>query len=171
MNLDVVDVCSSLFALPPSPTRNSPASYQVISMIPPEWPLRILSTFVTRSLRRTLHAHHEGQIVKAISAGQNLAVAEQTWAVIRDQGAIVEEPVTDDEEGLDGGEKLGLELGERVQGEPASFNEKVGLQVRFADSGQDGEGVVDINVAPESEADQERWLQSHRGGEGYDVGT
>ncbi|TFK87549.1 hypothetical protein K466DRAFT_548508 [Polyporus arcularius HHB13444] len=125
MNLDVVDV---------------------ISMIPPEWPLRVLSTFVTRSLRRTLHAHHEGQIVKAISAGQNLAVAEQTWSVIRDQGAIVEEPLED--EGDD--EKLGLELGERVQGEPASFNEKVDLhQVRFADAGTDAEGdgsVVDITV-------------------------
>ena len=89
-----------------------------------------------------------------ISAGQNLAVAEQTWAVIRDQGAIVEEPATDDDdEGLDGGEKLGLELGERVQGEPASFNEKVGLQVRLANPGQDGEGVVEINVAHESEVD------------------
>ncbi|RPD60230.1 hypothetical protein L226DRAFT_563303 [Lentinus tigrinus ALCF2SS1-7] len=128
MNLDVVDV---------------------ISTIPPAWPLRILSTFVTRSLRRTLHAHHEGQIVKAISQGQNLVVADQTWAVIREQGAIVEEPLddgTDDDEG----EKLGLELGERVQGAPASFNEKANLhQVHFTDSGEDAEGdggVVDITV-------------------------
>ncbi|KAI0760618.1 hypothetical protein C8Q74DRAFT_1208816 [Fomes fomentarius] len=143
MNLDVVDV---------------------ISMIPPEWPLRILSTFVTRSLRRTLHAHHEGQIVKAISAGQNLAVAEQTWSVIREQGAIVEEPADDDDEGEDGedegGEKLGLELGERVQGEPASFNEKLGLHnVHAALDGAGGEeDVVDIEVG------------SHPS-EGFDVGT
>lgn len=133
-------------------------------MIPPEWPLRILSTFVTRSLRRTLHAHHEGQIVKAISTGQNLAVAEQTWSVIREQGAIVEEPADDDDEGEDegGGEKLGLELGERVQGEPASFNEKLGLHdVHFdaaAPDGAGGEDVVDIEVG------------SHPS-EGLDVGT
>ncbi|OSD05085.1 hypothetical protein PYCCODRAFT_1362718 [Trametes coccinea BRFM310] len=130
MNLDVVDV---------------------ISMIPPEWPLRILSTFVTRSLRRTLHAHHEGQIIKAISQGQNLAVAEQTWEVVRQEGAIIEEPL-EDEDDTDVGEKLGLELGERVQGEPASFNEKVALHsVDLPHSGEDGEGdvgVVDISVSP-----------------------
>ena len=120
-------------------------------MIPPEWPLRILSTFVTRSLRRTLHAHHEGQIVKAISQGQNLAVADQTWSIIREQGAIVEEPL-DDGTDDDDGEKLGLELGERVQGEPASFNEKLGLHhVHFADAESEVDtegdaGVVDITV-------------------------
>ncbi|KAI0353913.1 hypothetical protein OH77DRAFT_1406102 [Trametes cingulata] len=133
MNLDVLDV---------------------ISMIPPEWPLRVLSTFVTRSLRRTLHAHHEGQIVKAISQGQNLVVADQTWEIIREQGAVIEEPAEDDEEEVLG-EKLGLELGERVQGEPASFNEKVHLhQVGFQPGAlqDEGEGsVVDINVAPEED--------------------
>ncbi len=125
-------------------------------MIPSEWPLRILSTFVTRSLRRTLHAHHEGQIVKAISQGQNLVVADQTWDVIREQGAIIEEPLEDDEDEDDTGEKLGLELGERVQGEPASFNEKVTLHAHAVgfqpDEDEDGgESVVDIDVAPEND--------------------
>ncbi|KZT66233.1 hypothetical protein DAEQUDRAFT_752201 [Daedalea quercina L-15889] len=97
MNLDVLDV---------------------ISLIPPDWPLSILSTFVARSLRRTLHAHHEGQIVKAVSASENLAVAERTWVFIREQGAIIEEAVDDGEEG-----------DERVdeKGVPASFDEKVAL--------------------------------------------
>ena len=118
-------------------------------MIPPEWPLRILSTFVTRSLRRTLHAHHEGQIVKAISQGQNLAVAEQSWEIIREQGAIVEEPLEDEEEDAIG-EKLGLDLGERVHGEPASFNEKVALHAADFQPDDEGDGgVVDINVSPE----------------------
>ncbi|KAI8974864.1 hypothetical protein BD414DRAFT_176887 [Trametes punicea] len=128
MNLDVIDV---------------------ISMISSEWPLRILSTFITRSLRRTLHAHHEGQIIKAISQGQNLAIAEQTWEVIREQGAIIEEPLEDDED--DGvGEKLGLELGERVQGEPASFNEKATLHAvdLHPENGEGDSGVIDINVSP-----------------------
>ena len=66
--------------------------WQVISLIPPEWPLRVLSTFLTRSFRRTLHTHHEGQIVKAISAGENLAVTERSWLVLREQGAMIEEP-------------------------------------------------------------------------------
>ncbi|CDO71043.1 hypothetical protein BN946_scf184844.g47 [Trametes cinnabarina] len=123
----------------------------VISMIPPEWPLRILSTFVTRSLRRTLHEHHEGQIIKAISQGQNLAVAEQTWEIIRQEGAIIEEPLEDEEDtGI--GEKLGLDLGERVQGEPASFNEKIVLPpVDLHHSSEEDEGdgsVVDISVSP-----------------------
>ncbi|KAI0365805.1 hypothetical protein BV20DRAFT_953552 [Pilatotrama ljubarskyi] len=133
MNLDVLDV---------------------ISIIPPEWPLRVLSTFVTRSLRRTLHAHHEGQIVKAISQGQNLVVSDQTWDIIRDQGAVIEEPVEDDEEDVLG-EKLGLELGERVQGQPASFNEKVNLHDVGLRPGREEDerdpSVVDIKVAPEED--------------------
>ena len=118
----------------------------------------MLSTFVTRSLRRTLHARHEGQIVKAISAGQNLTIADRTWAIVREQGALVEEPASDDD-GDDGadGEKLGLDLGERVEGQPASFNEKLGLHhVHFAPDtrgGADSDGeTVDIDVGPEGDA-------------------
>ncbi|KZT24873.1 hypothetical protein NEOLEDRAFT_1134568 [Neolentinus lepideus HHB14362 ss-1] len=77
MNLDVVDV---------------------ISLIPPDWPLNLLSSFLARTFRRTLHSIHEGQIVKNISMGQNLEVAERTWMVIREQGAVIEEPVEDDED-------------------------------------------------------------------------
>jgi hypothetical protein len=47
---------------------------KVISLVPPNWSLNVLSSFLARSLRRTLHARHEGQIVKSISAGQNLEV-------------------------------------------------------------------------------------------------
>ncbi len=131
----------------------------VVAKLPPEWPLRVLSTFVSRSLRRTLHARHEGQIVKAISQGQNLAVAESTWAIVREQGMVIEEPLSGDEgEEDEEGEKLGLDLGERVEGQPASFNEKAGLhhEVAFADDDQrnevlgPGEDVVDISVSPPS---------------------
>ncbi|KAH9918038.1 hypothetical protein B0H21DRAFT_847492 [Amylocystis lapponica] len=96
----------------------------VIALIPPEWPMRVLSTFLTRSLRRTLHAQHEGQIVKAVSAGENLAVAERTWLVLREQGALVEE-ADDDDEGVDESQGLGAEA---EKGAPASFDEKVALQ-------------------------------------------
>jgi vacuolar protein sorting-associated protein 3 len=76
VNLDVVDVgplrkpftlCNSLSHLFPL--------FQVISLVPPDWPLKTLSTFLSRSFRRSLHARHEAQIVKAIGAGQNLEVS------------------------------------------------------------------------------------------------
>lgn len=47
---------------------------QVIQLVPPDWPVSAMSSFLTRSFRRTLHASHEGQIIKAISSGQNLEV-------------------------------------------------------------------------------------------------
>jgi hypothetical protein len=70
MNLDVVDVSTS------SPFLVHPltCSQKVIPLVPPDWPLNVMSSFLARSFRRTLHAKHEGQIVKAISAGQNLEV-------------------------------------------------------------------------------------------------
>ncbi|KAI0948169.1 hypothetical protein AcW1_009756 [Taiwanofungus camphoratus] len=124
MNLDVMDV---------------------ISLIPPEWPLRILSTFLARSFRRTLHAKHEGQIVKAISAGENLAVAERTWLVLREQGAIIEEAVDDGED--DGAALDNEKLNEK--GLAASFDEKVSLRGYdlAAESVEQGSDAVDIGVA------------------------
>ncbi|EGO03997.1 hypothetical protein SERLA73DRAFT_84202 [Serpula lacrymans var. lacrymans S7.3] len=74
MNLDVVDV---------------------IPLVPPDWSLNVLSSFLARSFRRTLHAHHEGQIVKAMSSGQNLDVIDKTWLILREQGAIIEEAADD----------------------------------------------------------------------------
>lgn len=112
MNLDVLDV---------------------ISLIPPDWPLRILSNFLERSLRRTLHTKHEGQIVKAISAGQNLAVAERTWLIMREQGAIIEEAVDEDEDD---------DAGEGEKGVPLSFDEKVALHMDVADEHQGDQGHV-----------------------------
>lgn len=58
-----------------------------------------MSSFLIRTLRRSLHAKHEGQIVKAISAGQNLDFLQQSYVTIRDEGAIIEEAVEDDEGG------------------------------------------------------------------------
>ncbi len=72
--------------------------------------------------------------MKAISASQNLAVSEETWQIIREQGAVVEEAVDDDdddgevvdEKGL--AEKVGLAL---------QLNEKAGLHGYDADDGRD----------------------------------
>lgn len=88
VNLDVVDVrsvfstqmisCANFYLivrylfcpLDPRRLRHS----QVIQLVPPDWPVSAMSSFLTRSFRRTLHASHEGQIIKAISSGQNLEV-------------------------------------------------------------------------------------------------
>jgi hypothetical protein len=122
---------------------------QVIPLVPPDWPLSSLSPFLTHSFRSTLHAKHEGQIIKAMCAAQNskviitpykaslssdhaLQVFEDSYLVFREQGAIIEE--ADDDE--DGG------------GEPESFNEKDGLAEKIALHLQDQQrsegGVVDV---------------------------
>lgn len=47
---------------------------QVLALVPPEWPLDVVSSFFKRSLRRQLHDKATGEILKAISAGQNMEV-------------------------------------------------------------------------------------------------
>ncbi|KAF8840538.1 hypothetical protein BDN67DRAFT_1069186 [Paxillus ammoniavirescens] len=110
----------------------------IIPLVPSTWPLHTISTYLTRSLRSAQHISHETQIVKAICAGQNLAVLEQTFEVLREEGAIVEEAVSDDEEGE--GEK-GVVGGEGGAGK--SFDEKVGLHLGERKTGLD---LVDVHV-------------------------
>ena len=100
---------------------------QIFPIVPTTWPLRALSTYLTRSLRRTQHTAHEAQIVKAICAGQNLAVLENTFEVLREEGAVVEEAASDDEEDTQGENGVGR-----------SFDEKVVLH--------DGAEVVNVHV-------------------------
>jgi len=92
-----------------------------------------MTSFLSRSFRRTLHLQHEGKIVKNISAGQNLAVCvrrhahgfllqhsffqikDQTWEPLSEAGGWVEdeeESTTEDLQEKDG------------PGAPQSFNEK-----------------------------------------------
>ncbi|KZT07025.1 uncharacterized protein LAESUDRAFT_652182 [Laetiporus sulphureus 93-53] len=114
----------------------------VIALVPPEWPLRVLSTFVARSLRRTLHARHEGLIVKAISAGENLTVTEKAWYPLREAGALIEEAADD---GPVEGEKLD------EKGQPMSFDEKVSLALATdVDSATRG-SIVEIPDPPAKE--------------------
>ncbi|OCH89286.1 hypothetical protein OBBRIDRAFT_794404 [Obba rivulosa] len=111
----------------------------VLELIPPNWPLRVLSSFLERSFRRTLHAKHETQIIKAISVGENFAATERAWLMLREQGAVVEEAVKDDDvETGDDGEV------EAEKGVPMSYDEKVVLHV---EAGEGGPGdVVPIDV-------------------------
>ena len=77
----------------------------------------------------------EGLLVKAVAAGENAAVAERAWDVLRAEGAVVEEPAEDDEdEGAEGlAEKVGLAL---------QLDEKAGMRAFGAEEG-DG-GVLDL---------------------------
>lgn len=105
---------------------------EVIPLVPPDWPLSSLSPFLTHSFRRTLHAKHEGQIIKAMCAAQNSKVFEGSYLVFREQGAIIEE-ADDDEDG---------------DGEPESFNEKDGLAEKIALHLQDQQrsevGIINV---------------------------
>lgn len=44
----------------------------MLKLVPDEWPLDVVSTFFQRGLRRELHGRASWQILKSISAGQNL---------------------------------------------------------------------------------------------------
>ncbi|KAG6334179.1 hypothetical protein ID866_4908 [Astraeus odoratus] len=105
----------------------------IISIVPMTWPLCSVSSFLIRSLRHSLHTRHEGQIVKAISAGQNLEALDRSYVTLREEGAIIEEAV----EGDDSGET------------EESFDEKSGLVEKVAM--QLGQGDVRVvNVEPHS---------------------
>ncbi|ESK88536.1 transforming growth factor-beta receptor-associated protein 1 [Moniliophthora roreri MCA 2997] len=71
----------------------------VLSIVPPEWPIQLTSSFLARSFRRRLHQCHEGRILKAISAGQNLEVKDRSWLTLREEGFDIEEeePMNEDE--------------------------------------------------------------------------
>ncbi|KAF8212185.1 hypothetical protein K438DRAFT_1957954 [Mycena galopus ATCC 62051] len=89
----------------------------VIPTLPPKWPLKVMSSFLARSFRRTVHARQEGRIVRAIANGQNLDVKERTWAILREEGMVVEEALDDDEgDGADYDEKSGIV--EKIAAEP-----------------------------------------------------
>lgn len=121
MNLDVIDVRLCYIA----GLKLTDVFSQVIPTLPAKWPLKVMSSFLARSFRRTVHARQEGRIVKAISAGQNLDVCicslhclnsfpeflislqvkDRTWLVLREEGMVVEEALDDDADGGDYDEK------------------------------------------------------------------
>ncbi|KAH7098333.1 hypothetical protein BKA62DRAFT_713277 [Auriculariales sp. MPI-PUGE-AT-0066] len=69
----------------------------VATAIPSSWPIAKLSSFLTRTLRRQMHERHEGMIVKSIAAGQNFEATDTWYTATLAQGALVEEPLPEDE--------------------------------------------------------------------------
>jgi hypothetical protein len=57
-----------------APAKTNAICFQVLSTVPPEWSLNLIASFLSRSLRRTLHDRYESQILKQLSAGQNIQV-------------------------------------------------------------------------------------------------
>ncbi|KAF8155687.1 hypothetical protein B0H34DRAFT_714373 [Crassisporium funariophilum] len=88
----------------------------VISLVPSNWPINTMTSFLSRSFRRTLHARQEGKIIKNISAGQNLEVKDRTWDILREEDAIIEEALEDDDD-----------EDTEEEGGPQSFDEKQAL--------------------------------------------
>ncbi|KAF8812135.1 hypothetical protein BYT27DRAFT_7252199 [Phlegmacium glaucopus] len=85
----------------------------IIPLVPSDWPLNMMTSFLARSFRRTMHAQLEGNIIKNMSAGQNLEVKDWTWEALRDADPILEEETEDNEDTEE----------EEIM-EPRSFDEK-----------------------------------------------
>ncbi|KAI9438733.1 hypothetical protein H4582DRAFT_2057353 [Lactarius indigo] len=83
----------------------------VLTTLPPRWPLRALSPYLMRALRTAAHTAHERTLVKALAAGQNLAVADVAHAQLRAAGALVEEAA---DEGDEDGSREELVLDEKA---------------------------------------------------------
>ncbi|KIK62992.1 hypothetical protein GYMLUDRAFT_163867 [Collybiopsis luxurians FD-317 M1] len=73
----------------------------VIQTLPPSWPLHLVSSFISRSFRRTLHTSHETQILKMLALSENWDIKERTWPILRDEGCVIEEGVEGGGEGED----------------------------------------------------------------------
>ena len=60
-------------------------------MVPPSWPVDVISSFTQRALRRQLHDRCSVAILKSIAAGQNLQVAEEYLDAIRSVPPVVQQ--------------------------------------------------------------------------------
>ncbi|KAL5523259.1 hypothetical protein ACEPAF_1526 [Sanghuangporus sanghuang] len=119
----------------------------VIELVPPDWPLSSMSSFLARSFRRTLHVRHEGQIIKAISAGQNLETVENAWYALREEGFVVEEeepllssPSSPSSDSVNSGSNSEVEV-------EVVLDEKVGLhgdEENEDDEDEEGGGEEDV---------------------------
>ncbi|CAO3586262.1 unnamed protein product [Absidia cylindrospora] len=61
---------------------------EVLSIIPDNWPLERLQSFLKHSLRQSLHDYREGQVVLGMSRGENLMVANELFDAYKDIGPI-----------------------------------------------------------------------------------
>lgn len=76
-------------------------SREVLELVPKDWSLQTLETFLTQSLRRQLHRRREMLMLRNIAKCRNLDVAEDLWARQRAMGGILQD--TNADGGLGGG--------------------------------------------------------------------
>ncbi|GAA5956387.1 hypothetical protein JCM21900_000171 [Sporobolomyces salmonicolor] len=87
---------------------------EVLPLLPDNYPLGLLSSFVARSLRRSLHARQEASLVKSLALGQNLVVSERMFELQAKLGGTVE---LGDETISGGGGGIGGVMVEKKEGE------------------------------------------------------
>ncbi|GAA5972182.1 hypothetical protein JCM11641_002531 [Rhodosporidiobolus odoratus] len=62
----------------------------VLPLLPSSYPLPLLSTYLSRSLRRSLHAHQDASILKSLALAQTLAVSERVFEMQAKMGGTVQ---------------------------------------------------------------------------------
>ncbi|KAF8609093.1 hypothetical protein BDV93DRAFT_464075 [Ceratobasidium sp. AG-I] len=113
---------------------------QVLEAIPDSWSLDVISSFLERSFRRTVHDSHEGLILKHISTGQNFATVDTAMQVAREEGYVVEE-ADDEDDGDDSSDRV-LDADALALDGPSSLVSE-GLNARLKEKwGEDDLGVV-----------------------------
>ncbi|CBQ71882.1 related to TGF beta receptor associated protein-1 [Sporisorium reilianum SRZ2] len=113
-------------------------SREVLELVPKDWSLQTLETFLSQSLRRQLHRRREMQMLRNIAKCRNLDVAEDLWARQRAMGGVLQD--TDADGGLGGGGGVQAE------------------EMSYADwkEGHAEEQVVDGDVTSEKKQKQQR---------------
>lgn len=86
---------------------------EVLELIPKDWSIQMLETFLTQSLRRQLHRKREMQMLRNIAKCRNLDVAEDLWARQRAMGGILQDTEIDAGSGEEGGDLTQAEEGEQ----------------------------------------------------------
>ena len=71
---------------------------QLLEIVPRDWPLADLETYLQRSLRRQLHEKRHAQIVKALAFAHNMDVTEKKWRVVRSLGGVLQDTDEDEDE-------------------------------------------------------------------------
>ncbi|CEQ41527.1 SPOSA6832_03250, partial [Sporobolomyces salmonicolor] len=87
---------------------------EVLPLLPDNYPLGLLSSFVARSLRRSLHARQEASLLKSLALCQNLVVSERMFELQAKLGGTVE---LGDETISGGGGGIGGVMVEKKEGE------------------------------------------------------
>lgn len=59
-------------------------------MIPSQWPLTVVNSYLSGTLRRSLHARQEASLLKAIALSQNMAITERLGDLQLSMGGTVE---------------------------------------------------------------------------------